>query len=467
MLSRRGFVSASIGSLVASGLPLWYAKETFANMQEIGTKNGKSANGKLQVGIIGTGDRFRSGDLMYRLMGNPEVEIVACCDVDAKQLDYTCKLISGEVPSKRIKDAHGREFFEGEPKQAAKKSQPKKFKDYRELLAMKEVDAVVIVTPDHWHALPAIAAAKAKKDIYCEKPLSLTVAEGQAMLKAARDNKVVFQTGSQQRTELGKFRLACELVRNGRIGKLKLIETRINGSPVQGPFKETAVPEGLDWDFWLGQTAKVPYVREKCHYTFRWFYEYSGGKLTDWGAHHNDVAQWALGMDQSGPSHIQAMGNVRSPEGGFNCHSDFLVRFQYGKCHEFAENVPVYCTSDSENGVWFEGTKGWIFVSRGKLEVSDKKISEEPFKDDAIRLGTATQHMKNWLDCIKSREKPAADVEIGHRSATMCHLGNIALRFYPGKVLDWNPKEERFVGALSEANKHLSREMRAPWKLEG
>jgi predicted dehydrogenase len=380
--------------------------------------------------------------------------------VDRSHLEEVANMVAGARAER--KDRSGRVVSAAKP---AIKPLPKMIKDYRDLLALQDIDAVIIVTPDHWHALPAIAAAKAKKDIYCEKPLSLTVAEGRAMVKAARDNNIVFQTGSQQRTEFGgMFRLACELVRNGRLGKLRLIETRIDGAPVGGPFSETPPPSELDWDFWLGPAPKVPFVREKCHYTFRWFYDYSGGKMTDWGAHHNDVAQWALGMDEGGPQGVMAMGTVASPTGGYTCHSQFIVRYEYGRCHEFAENVPVYCTSDSQNGVWFEGKNGWLFVNRDRITASDKKIIDEPLSDSAVRLGTATNHMNNWLDCIKSRQKPAADVSIAHQSATVCHIGNIALRFYPGKHLTWKPSEERFGEA--EANEHLLRTMRAPWKLE-
>lgn len=457
-LSRRGFLAGSVGALCATGLPLWYARELVALEQEQAVRAVKSVNDKLQVGVIGCGDRVRSGDLLFGLLRNPNVEVIACCDVDQKQLDYTAGIVEGEKPSKNL-NAFRQPVASGERDPNRKTSvKVKRFKDYRDLVALKELDAVLVTTTDHWHALPAIAACNAKKDVYCEKPLSLTIAEGRAMANAARANDRVFQTGSQQRSELGKFRLACELVRNGRIGKLKKIETRIGNPDKGGPFKNEAAPEGLDWNFWLGQTPEVPYCKQRCHYQFRWWYAYSGGKMTDWGAHHNDVAQWALGMDDSGPVKVTAIkGEQPGIENGYDCHINFEV------VHEYANGVKVHCMSSGENGVHFEGDNGWIFVSRGSLKASDPKIISEPLGADAKRLLASPSHMGNFLNNIKTRGRCCADVEIGHRSSTVCHLGNIGLRFFMGKTLNWDPKAEKFQE--SEANQHLSREMRAPWKL--
>lgn len=461
-VSRRGFLAGSVSAICATGVPLWYAKEVVALEQEHAVRAVKSANDKLQVGVIGCGDRVRSGDLLFGLLRNPNVEVVACADVDEKQLNYTAGIVEGEKPNNtRGKNLDGfrRPIPSGERDPNRKTDvKVKRFKDYRDLVALKEVDAVLITTPDHWHALPAIAAANAKKDIYCEKPLSLTIAEGRAMANAARANNVVFQTGSQQRSELGKFRLAAELVQNGRIGKIKKIETRIGNPDKGGPFKSEPAPEGLDWNFWLGQTPEVPFTKERCHYQFRWWYAYSGGKMTDWGAHHNDVAQWALGMDDSGPVKVTGIKGVQQGiENGYDCHRDFEVVFEY------ANGVPVHCMSDGENGVHFQGEDGWIFVSRGAIKASDPKIINEPLGADAKRLLASPNHMRNFLENIKSRGRCCADVEIGHRSATVCHLGNIALRFAMGKPLTWDPKTERFSDTAM--NQHVSREMRGPWKL--
>lgn len=462
-LSRRGFLAGSVTALAATGLPLWYAKELVALEQEHATRAVKSANDKLQVGVIGCGDRVRSGDLLFKLLRDPNVQVVACCDADAKQLEYTARIVEGEKPNNtrdKNLNAYRQPIPSGEPDPNRKTNvKVKRFHDYRDLVAHGDIDAVLVTTPDHWHALPAIAACRAGKDVYCEKPLSLTIAEGRAMANAARAHGRVFQTGSQQRSELGKFRLACELVQNGRIGKIKKIETRIGNPDGGGPFKNEPPPEGLDWNLWLGQTPEVPYCKQRCHYQFRWWYAYSGGKMTDWGAHHNDVAQWALGMDNSGPVKVTAIkGTQQGIENGYDCHRDFEVVFEY------ANGVPVHCMSAGENGVHFEGEKGWIFVSRGALKASDPKMINEPLGADAKRLLASPSHMGNFLENIKSRGRCCADVEIGHRSATVCHLGNIALRYSMNKPLHWDPHAEQFHEY--EANQYTRRHMRGPWHLD-
>jgi predicted dehydrogenase len=339
-----------------------------------------------------------------------------------------------------------------------------KYKDFRDLLARKDINAVTIATPDHWHALIAIAAMKSGKDVYCEKPLTLTIAEGQALVKVARATQRVFQVGSQQRSD-ARFRLACELVRNGRLGKIKTVETWIGSNPKSGAIPKVAPPPELDWKFWLGPTPLVDYVEIKknnhtftrCHYEFRWWYEYSGGKMTDWGAHHNDIAQWALGMDGSGPSAVEAEGEEPSKEpNSYNCHPQFKITYTY------ANGTKLICQS-KENGVRFEGEDGkWIFVNRGKIEASDKTLIDEPLPQNATRLYVSTNHMGNFMECLKTRKPPICDVEIGHRSVSVCHMGVIALR--TGKKLKWDPAKEQFDDA--EANKWLSRPMREPWKLE-
>jgi predicted dehydrogenase len=333
------------------------------------------------------------------------------------------------------------------------------YKDFRELLASEHLDAVTIATVDHWHALTSIAAMKAGCDVYCEKPLSLTIEEGKAMVKAARKYDRVFQTGSQQRSD-SRYRLACELVRNGRIGKVHTVEARIGDNPIGGPFKTSPVPEGLDWDFWKGPTADVPYIKERCHYEFRWWYEYSGGKLTDWGAHHNDIAQWGLGMDGSGPVNFTATGVHPARKADcYNCHPHFAVTATY------ADGTHLITTSDGENGNRFIGDQGWIFVNRERIEASDPKLIKEPLHGETLRLYVSNDHMGNFIDCVRSRKRAICDVEVGYRSVTVCHLGAIALRL--GIPIDWDPKAQMCVGPRADkGNAMLSREMRSPWRLE-
>jgi predicted dehydrogenase len=433
-LSRRGFLQRSLAAMtVGTGLPLWYARETLAAEMSVAPKK-VPANDHIQVGVIGTGDRFKGG-LFHDVGRHKDFVVVAGADVDKSHCDAVGKL-----------------------SEAKYKVDFKRYTDFRELCGRKDIDAVVIATPDHWHVLAAIAAMKSGKDIYCEKPLTLTIAEGQAVVRVARATDRVFQVGSQQRSDR-RFRLACELVRNGRIGKIKTVETRIGENPQGGPFPVSAVPAELDWDFWLGQTPKVDYVKQRCHYEFRWWREYSGGKLTDWGAHHNDIAQWGLGMDGSGPVSVEAKGDpINKESNSYNHPKDFTIKYAY------ASGAELICTGKGENGIKFIGEGGeWIFVDRDHIRASDKKLLDEPLPKDAHRLYVSNDHMGNWRDCLKSRKRPICDVEIGHRSVTVCHLANIALQV--GGKLQWDPAKEEFVGN-EEAQKLTSRPMRAPWKLE-
>jgi predicted dehydrogenase len=464
-LSRRGFLQRSLAGLAAAGLPAWYARELLAADEEraVKAKRPAPAGETIVMAAIGIGSpQSRGRDIYNHARRHKGVRYVAACDVDARHLARACEMMK--------KDGS---------------SEVKGYKDFRELLDRDDVNAVTIAVPDHWHALVALEAMRKGKDVYCEKPLTLTIDEGKALVRVARETGKVFQVGSQQRSEFGgRFRLACELVRNGRVGKVHRVETRVGANPTSPAIPEATVPEGLDWDFWLGPAPKVAYMETKqgnhtytrCHYEFRWWYEYSGGKMTDWGAHHNDIAQWGLNMDGSGPAAVEATGTAPEKDGHhYNCHPDFKVTYTYG------DGTKLLCSSHQlegapdpkkgpkgsshDNGVLFVGEGDrWIFVSRDTLEASDPRLIEEPLSADATRLYPSPNHMGNFLDCVRSRKRPTCDVEVGHRSATVCHLGVIALR--SGKKLQWDPQKEQFVGD-DEANKWLSREMRAPWKLEG
>jgi predicted dehydrogenase len=324
----------------------------------------------------------------------------------------------------------------------------------------------------------AIEAMKRGKDVYCEKPLTLTVAEGQAVVQVAHKTGRIFQTGSQQRSD-GRFRLACELVRNGRLGQIKRVETRIGANPTSPSLPKVDVPTELDWDFWLGPTPVVDYVEQtkdkhtytRCHYEFRWWYDYSGGKMTDWGAHHNDIAQWGLGADKGGPIAVEAEGEAPSKEANsYNCHPTFKVTYTYP--HE----AQVVCAHTQlpdaldkgqkghDNGILFvgEGDK-WIFVNRGKITASDPKLVEEKLPDDRkVHLYVSNNHMANFLDGVRDRKACVCPAEVGFHSVIVCHIGVIALR--TGKKLKWDPVKMRFDD--DEANKMLSRPMREPWKIE-
>jgi predicted dehydrogenase len=422
----------SLAAMTAAGLPLWYAREGLARDEE---KKQPPPKDQIIMGAIGIGSpQSRGRAIAGDALGTKHAHYVAVCDVDAR---------------------HRKRAVEDMKKAG---QEVKDYEDFRELLDNKDVQAVTIATPDHWHVLVAIDALRKGKDVYCEKPLTLTIAEGQALLKVAKQTGRIFQTGSQQRSDK-RFHLACELVRNGRLGKIKTVETRIGGIDKNkvGPFKTEPVPEGLNWDFWQGQTGPVDYIPQRCHYEFRWWYEYSGGKMTDWGAHHNDIAQWGLGMDESGPVAVEGTGVADKRPDCYNVHSDFTVTYTY------ANGTKLICTAGGENGIKFIGEDDkWIFVNRGKIEASDKALLDEPLGSGAARLYTSDNHMQNFLDGVTTRKPCICTAEIGFHSVVVCHIGVIALR--TGKKLKWDPKAMKFDD--DEANKMLSREMRKPWKID-
>jgi predicted dehydrogenase len=399
-----------------------------------------SANDRPGLALIGCGSQG-AGDLgAAARQGN----VVALCDVKENVMSGVARryTVDGKAPAT--------------------------FSDFRKILERKDVDIIVNGTPDHWHSLINIGAAKVKKDIYGEKPLTLTIDEGKQVIKAVRDNKVVLQTGTQQRSDR-RFRLACELVRNGRIGKLQTVEVFVPAGLREGPFeKNQSPPPGLNWDLWLGQAPQVGYMKERAGNTFRWWWEYAGGPVTDWGAHHNDIARWAIGQD--GPVSIEAKVTVGPIEGGFNTCKEFEATLHWDKD---IKQIVKTTTADSpfggvldpngqRNGLRFTGTEGWIWVNRGNMNASNDDIYTTPLPDTAIKLEISANHMTNFFDCVRSRKDPIAHVEQGHRSAIIGHLIIIAL--WLGRKLQWDPAKEVFVGdGANEANKHLAREMRKPY----
>src|SRR5262245_46276048 len=431
--SRRSFVKSAAAITAATTLPDWF-------LQGSGRAGAfaQSTNEKPSIALIGCGGRGRAVARDAAQHGN----LVAYCDVDESRLGEGKKL----WPQASV------------------------VKDFRKLLERKDVDVIVNGTPDHWHTLVNIAALKAGKDVYSEKPLTLTIDEGRKLVETVKTTKRILQTGSQQRSDKN-FRLACELVRNGRLGTLKQVNVWLPSGRREGPFEPKPVPSGLDWDMWLGQTPVVDYVPERCHQTFRYWWEYSGGTMTDWGAHHLDIAQWGTDHDRSGPVSIEARPTVQMIPGGFTAYSEYEVNYTY------KDGVSLVCKSTAANnwsggivdkdgqqhGVRFEGADGWIFVSRGKIEASQPELLTSPLPASATRLYASENHVRNFFDCVRTREQPICDAEIGHRSVSVCHLGVIALRL--GRKLQWDPANEQFVSD-ADANKWLAREMRKPWSLE-
>ena len=438
-VSRRKFLTGSIAGIAAAGIPDWFNKSEASDNEYFPKTQAKikkfGPNDIIQIGVIGPGGskggyRQGLGDTKA-IAGHPGVKVVAACDVDATHLAEACKTLGPDC---------------------------KGYKDFRDLLARKDIDAVVIGTPDHWHTIIAIAAMQAGKDVYCEKPLTLTIGQGKKLVRVWKDTKRIFQVGSQQRSDK-RFRMACELVRNGRLGKISHVDVYLGASPKSANFPTAQVPADLDWDMWLGPAFYTDYVKKRTHGDFRWWLEYSGGMITDWGAHHNDIAQWGLGTDRSGPVMIETTGT--QPNLGRNCYSvfpDFDITYTY------ANGVTVLCTSKAkDNGIKFYGENGWIYVNRGKIEASDQALLDEPLPANAIKLYVSDDHHGNFVDCMRTRKQPICDPEIGHRSVSVCHLGNISLRLN-GRKLKWDPVREEFPND-PEANQFIDRPMRAPWKI--
>ena len=432
-VSRRSFIKTTGTVAAAVSLPKWFL-ETQA--QEVARR--PSANDQPAVALVGCGGMGRGDARSASRFGR----IVAICDVDKANL------------------AEAKKMF----------PEAKGFGDFRKVMERSEIDAVICGTVDHWHTLVSLAAMKAGKDVYCEKPLTLTIDEGKRLVATARETKRILQTGSQQRSDKN-FRLACELVRNGRIGKIKHVSVWLPAGPRSGPFAPSDVPEGFDYDFWRGPTPAVEYVKERTHGSFRYWWEYSGGTMTDWGAHHNDIALWGLGQDRSGPVKIEGKPLVEMIPGGFTASSEYEVLYTHpnGVTHSCKSTTAnngyggVVDKDGQQHGVKFEGANGWIWVTRGQIAASDPQLLETPLPSGAERLYESNDHMKNFFDCMRSRQQPICDAEIGHRAASVCHLGVIAMRL--GRPLEWDPKAERFKND-NEANQWLAREMRKGWNYE-
>ena len=432
-VSRRRLLKTTGLLAATTSLPAWVTRECVAQDKQPAAT---SPNGKIQLGLVGCGGQGQ-GDA--RNAESQGAKVVAVCDVDEERVARA---------KGRFADAQG-------------------YSDFRELLKRKDVDAIVCGTVDHWHTQISMAAMKAGKDVYCEKPLTLTIDEGKRLVKVQQQTQRVLQTGTQQRSSI-YFQMACDLIRNGRIGTIKRVEVWLPAGLRDGPFKTSPVPEGFDYDFWLGQTPKVPYVKERTHFSFRYWWEYSGGTMTDWGAHHNDIVLWALDMDNSGPVNVEGKQLVEMIPGGYTAASEYAVIYTY-------DNGIVHTcnsTTDSEwngapknrngqlHGIKFIGSDGWIWVTRGLIDASERSILTEDLPPNAKRVYQSNNHMGNFLDCVKSRKSPICPASVGHRSASLAHLGVIAIRL--GRKLNWDPVKEQFVGD-AEAQSHVARPMRKPY----
>ncbi|HEY3864033.1 MAG TPA: Gfo/Idh/MocA family oxidoreductase [Verrucomicrobiae bacterium] len=435
-ISRRSFLKRCSLAGAAAGLPAWFVERDFAQSAPGRTL---SPNDRPAIALVGCGGQGRGDASNAKRFG----DIVAVCDVDSKHAA-----------------AAAQQFTDGARRPAI-------FDDVRKLMERDDIHAIINGTPDHWHTLVNMTAAKAGKDVYGEKPLTLTIDEGHHVVKAVSEAKIVFQTGTQQRSS-SRFRLACELVRNQRIGSLNTITVWLPAGLREGPFLPKPVPAELNWDFWLGQSPQVDYLPQRCHTMFRYWYDYAGGTMTDWGAHHNDIARWAVGLD--GPVTIEGAPSNQPIPGGYTAYSDYEVTFTYAngvrQVVKTTRDDGIYGNvvkeSGQRNGIKFEGTGGWIWVNREEIDASDPALLTTPLPASATRLYVSNDHMGNFFDCMRSRNPTAAGAETGHRSATVCHLGVLAMRL--GRKLEWNPALQKFSGeGAREADTWLSRPMRKPF----
>ncbi|MEA5257870.1 Gfo/Idh/MocA family oxidoreductase [Arcicella aquatica] len=457
VISRRQFldlgIKGTLASSIITGFPTIVPASVF----------GKNApSNRINIGAIGTG-RISRGHDMPGVWKFDNAQIMAVCDLDSNRVESAKKLVNDFYSKKTGKE------FDG----------VKTYTDYRELLLNKDIDAVLVSTPDHWHAPIVIHAVGAKKDVYMQKPASLTISEGRMMANAVKKSGRIVQVGSQQRSS-NQFRYAAELVRNGRIGTLKTVYVGLPGDPSGDEEPQMPIPKNLNYDMWLGTTPDVYYTEKRVHPQSGfdrpgWLRceQFGAGMITGWGSHHIDCAHWAMNTEHTGP--IEIWGKADFPKKGlWNVHGIFRTEAMY------ENGVRMVVSNELPNGIKFEGTEGWIFVSRGDaavtssdptakqnapkaLDASDPKIITSVIGDNEIHLTVSKDHHGNWLESIVSRKEPIAPTEIGHRSCTACLLHHAAMKL--DRKLFWNPTQERFIND-PEANLLLAREQRAPYAIK-
>ncbi|NQT39914.1 MAG: Gfo/Idh/MocA family oxidoreductase [Planctomycetes bacterium] len=440
--TRRDFLKKSTGAAVAAGTVPYLFTSSQAKAED---KNDRPNMASIGTGGMGSGD----GRSASRF-----ADVVACCDVDRARAER----FAGHFEKK-----------------------PEIYGDYRKLLERKDIEVVTIGTPDHWHSRIVIDALRAGKDVQCQKPLTLTIDEGKQICKVVKASGKILHIGTQQRSENNKmFLKAIVLAQSGRLGKKLTATCSIGGGPGGGPWEPSDPPESLNWDFWLGQAPKVPFTSQRCHGNFRWWYEYSGGKMTDWGAHHIDIAQWGLGYTDSGP--ISAEGKGEFPNhpadfdatkflngeqtipNGYNTATKFSITLEYKNGNK------MIVQDGPDNGVWFEGEKGKIFVNRGRLTgkpVDDLTPADNEWLEaEVIKLYNGMEpgdHMRHFFECLKLRKFTVSDPFTHHRTMTSCHLCNLAILLK--RKLQWDPDKEDFIGD-EVASKLRSRKQRAPYTID-
>ena len=433
-LSRRQFVKAGVvaSTVLGTGLAV-PAVHTFP----VQADDSQSPNERPRIAAIGL--RYQGTVITEKAQAHGD--IVALCDVDRNVREQA---------------------------RASFGSTPKIFENYLDMLQSPGIDIVLIGAPDHWHTKMVIDACRAGKDVYCEKPLTLTIDEGKLLTRVVDETKRVVQVGSWQRSD-HRFRTAVEVVRGGRIGKLEKVEVILGKNQTGGPFEIRKPPSYFNWDLWQGQTLDTPYIEERSHYTFRWWYEYSGGQMTDWGAHHIDIAQWGIG---SLPVEIETEAKFPETENGYNVAIDYFAKYK------FANGVEMTVSDEGRNGIMFTGSEGRIFVNRGTLSgkpVDDLALQPLPREDFKLydfdnlerpervgKLDAIVNHMGNFFDCVRTRKSPLSNVEDQHRSVSVCHLGNISM--WAGRKIRWDPEKQEVIDD-PQANALCKREQRSGFEI--
>lgn len=433
-ISRRGFLTTTASTLAAP----------YIIPSTVLGKNTVAPSERITLGIVGVkGVGSYNSKVFLRY---PDAKIIALCDVDSKVLDTRV----GEINEK------------------AGNKDCAKYRDFREMIARDDIDAVCIATPDHWHALICIAAAEAGKDIYCQKPITHTFAEGQAVVQAVKKNGVIFQVGSQQRSR-ADFRQACELVLNGHIGKVKHIEVGLPTGHMSATdayaghkthhITEQTPPAHLDYNAWCGPSPKLPYIPARVHFHWRWHSAFGAGQLMDWIGHHNDIAHWSLGRDYSGPVEVQAM-NFTFPDKD----SIYDTAVDYEVWSKYDDGVSISCANKYPNGTKWIGEDGWIFCARSKFTASQTSWTKPDYDPGPKKLYHSPEHHRNFLDGVKSRQPCVCPAEVGHRSITPGHLGLLS-QALGGREIHWDPVTETVLND-PEASLLLKRvDYRTPWAL--
>lgn len=444
-LTRRQFVAVA-GTAVAA--PAIVPSSVFG---------ANAPSNRINVALIGCGNQSRVD--LPSMLRQPDAQVVAVCDVNRGSDGYAHPehFLGREPAQKKVNEHYAEKTRSGTYNGCDA------YSDFRDVLARDDVDAVMIVLPDHWHALATVKACEAGKDVYCQKPMSLTIHDGQQMIKAVRKHGRVLQTGSQYRSN-AVVRRMCELVRNGRIGEVKRAVAIINGSGA-GPepgWKEMPVPDGFDYNMWLGPAPDAPYHIDRCLYRFRFILDYSGGQVTNTGAHATDIVQWALGTDGTGPVEFEDQDGIEWPPPGHLYTTAMKSHFRA----RYANGVEFVCrTQDPGFGARIEGTEGWVQYSvknMKEVEASSEAIKNSVIGPDEIHLPVSDDHYRNFLDSVKSRQDPIEPVEVGHRTVSICHAGNIAMQLK--RKLQWDPEQELFVND-DQANQMLRRPYREPWQI--